>query len=88
MEGVILTGLFHLFRLSAACRGWQWCNRSRKPHKQQAPIARSFPPLTLVLNRADGTSNNISVNHTYNEQQIDWFKEGAALNIIRKQFAG
>jgi len=44
-------------------------------------------PLTLVLNHKDGSVDNISVNHTYNEQQIDWFKEGAALNIIRKQFA-
>ncbi len=45
-------------------------------------------PLTLVLNHADGTTDNITVNHTYNEQQIEWFKEGAALNIIRKQFGG
>jgi aconitate hydratase len=44
-------------------------------------------PLTLVLNHADGTSDAILVNHTYNEQQIEWFKEGAALNIIRKEFA-
>jgi aconitate hydratase len=27
------------------------------------------------------------VNHTYNEQQIEWFKAGAALNIIRAQVA-
>jgi aconitate hydratase len=27
------------------------------------------------------------VNHSYNEQQIEWFKEGGALNIIRKEFA-
>jgi aconitate hydratase len=45
-------------------------------------------PLSLVLNHADGTTDSISVNHTYNEQQIEWFKEGAALNIIRKQFGG
>jgi aconitate hydratase len=45
-------------------------------------------PLTLVLNHVDGTSESILVNHTYNEQQIEWFKEGAALNIIRKEFAG
>lgn len=45
-------------------------------------------PLTLVLNHADGTSDSILVNHTYNAQQIEWFKEGAALNIIRKEFAG
>ena len=43
--------------------------------------------LTLVLNHADGTSDTIQVNHSYNEQQIEWFKEGAALNIIRRDFA-
>ena len=45
-------------------------------------------PLTLVLNHSNGTSENITVNHTYNQQQIEWFKAGAALNIIRKQVAG
>jgi aconitate hydratase len=42
-------------------------------------------PLTLVLTHDDGSTENISVNHTYNEQQIEWFKAGGALNIIRKQ---
>jgi aconitate hydratase len=45
-------------------------------------------PLTLVLQHKDGSSDTISVNHTYNEQQIEWFKAGGALNIIRKQAAG
>ncbi|HYG50162.1 MAG TPA: aconitate hydratase [Flavobacteriales bacterium] len=40
-------------------------------------------PLTLVLNHADGTSHEIKANHTYNAQQIEWFKAGGALNIIR-----
>ncbi|HEY0030262.1 MAG TPA: aconitate hydratase [Bacteroidia bacterium] len=40
-------------------------------------------PLTLALNHADGTKEEIKVNHTYNEQQIEWFKAGGALNIIR-----
>ncbi|MCU0421821.1 MAG: aconitate hydratase [Bacteroidia bacterium] len=40
-------------------------------------------PLTLVLNHSNGTTDNISVNHSYNEQQIEWFKAGGALNIIR-----
>jgi aconitate hydratase len=38
------------------------------------------------LHHADGTTDAIVANHTYNEQQIEWFKAGAALNIIRKQF--
>ncbi|MGN7202877.1 aconitate hydratase [Pedobacter sp. SAFR-022] len=42
-------------------------------------------PLTVVLNHADGTKDEISVNHSYNAQQIEWFKAGGALNIIRKQ---
>lgn len=44
-------------------------------------------PLTLVVKHADGTTNSISCNHTYNEQQIEWFKAGGALNIIRKSIA-
>lgn len=45
-------------------------------------------PLTLVFTHADGTRDTIIANHTYNQQQIEWFKAGAALNIIRKQVAG
>ncbi|TDQ07557.1 aconitate hydratase [Pedobacter metabolipauper] len=44
-------------------------------------------PLTLVLNHADGTKESISVNHSYNAQQIEWFKAGGALNIIRREAA-
>lgn len=40
-------------------------------------------PLRVKLNHADGTSDSFNVNHTYNEQQIEWFKAGGALNIIR-----
>lgn len=44
-------------------------------------------PLTIVLNHADGTSEEIMANHTYNEQQVEWFKAGGALNIIRANVA-
>jgi aconitate hydratase len=44
-------------------------------------------PLTMVFTHKDGTSDTILANHTYNAAQIEWFKEGGALNIIRKQFA-
>jgi len=42
-------------------------------------------PLTIVLHHADGSSESIITNHTYNDQQIEWFKAGGALNIIRKK---
>ncbi|MEY4192394.1 MAG: hypothetical protein RJA00_625 [Bacteroidota bacterium] len=44
-------------------------------------------PLQMVLNHADGSSDTITVNHSYNDQQIDWFKAGGALNIIRRSVA-
>lgn len=43
-------------------------------------------PLTIIAHHADGTKDEIQVNHTYNQQQIEWFKAGSALNIIRKEF--
>jgi aconitate hydratase len=46
----------------------------------------SFAPeksLTIELVHADGSTESFAVNHTYNEQQIEWFKAGGALNIIR-----
>lgn len=42
-------------------------------------------PLTLMLDHADGSSESFSVNHTYNQSQIEWFIAGSALNLIRKQ---
>ena len=39
-------------------------------------------PLTLTAHHADGSSYEIVVNHTCNQNQIDWFKSGSALNGI------
>ncbi|HXJ99657.1 MAG TPA: aconitate hydratase [Gelidibacter sp.] len=44
-------------------------------------------PLTIAFVHTDGTKDVIKVNHTYNQQQIDWFNEGSALNLIKKQNA-
>lgn len=44
-------------------------------------------PLTLVLHHSDGSEDRISVNHTYNASQIEWFKAGSALNLMAKKFA-
>ncbi|HBH22832.1 MAG TPA: aconitate hydratase [Cytophagales bacterium] len=41
-------------------------------------------PLTIVVKHADGSQDEIKANHTYNENQIEWFKAGSALNLIRK----
>lgn len=42
-------------------------------------------PLKVLLNHADGSRDEILVNHTYNEGQIAWFKAGSALNIVKEQ---
>ena len=44
-------------------------------------------PLTLVIHHSDGSEESISVNHTYNANQIEWFKAGSALNLMAKKFA-
>jgi len=40
-------------------------------------------PLTLVLHHSDGSRDSFDVNHTYNQQQIEWVQAGSALNKIR-----
>ncbi len=40
--------------------------------------------LTLKLTHEDGSSDEISLNHSFNEEQIKWFKAGSALNLLRK----
>ncbi|MEM7182405.1 MAG: aconitate hydratase [Spirochaetota bacterium] len=42
-------------------------------------------PLTAVLNHKDGSTEEISVKHTFNKNQIEWFKAGSALNLIKQQ---
>ncbi len=51
----------------------------------------SFSPgkdLTLVINHQDGSKEEIQAKHSYNENQIEWFRAGSALNLIRKQNKG
>lgn len=44
-------------------------------------------PLTLLISHADHTEETIQLNHTYNAGQIEWFKAGSALNLIKQQVA-
>ncbi|PHR10663.1 MAG: aconitate hydratase [Aequorivita sp.] len=44
-------------------------------------------PLTIEIVHKDGSKNMIKVNHTYNDAQIKWYREGSALNLIKKQNA-
>ncbi len=44
-------------------------------------------PLHLEFVHADGSKDVVVANHTYNEQQIGWFKAGSALNLIKQQNA-
>ena len=43
--------------------------------------------LTLEIVHVDGAVDMIKLNHTYNAGQIQWFKEGSALNLIKKENA-
>jgi len=43
--------------------------------------------LTIKVTHADGSEDTILANHTYNASQIEWYREGSALNLIKKQNA-
>ena len=45
-------------------------------------------PVDCVLHKADGTSIEFQANQTLSPDQIEWFKAGSALNLIRQQTAG
>jgi aconitate hydratase len=42
-------------------------------------------PLTIEVVHADGSKDTILANHTYNEAQIGWYREGSALNVIKRE---
>jgi aconitate hydratase len=42
-------------------------------------------PITCILKHKDGTKDQISLNHSYNKSQIEWFKAGSALNVLRNK---
>ena len=42
-------------------------------------------PLTVLLHHTDGTKDQFSVNQTFNAAQIEWFKAGSALNLIKAE---
>ncbi|HSP39816.1 MAG TPA: hypothetical protein VLN46_00180, partial [Gillisia sp.] len=44
-------------------------------------------PLSIELIHTDGSKDIITANHTYNQSQIEWYKNGSALNLIKKQSA-
>lgn len=43
-------------------------------------------PLKMIVKHSDGTTDEIWLNHSYNENQIEWFKAGSALNLVAQQF--
>ncbi len=48
---------------------------------------KDFAPnkeLIVTLKHSDGKTDTFKVNHTYNMQQIEWFKAGSALNNLQK----
>ena len=41
--------------------------------------------ITAVIHHADGSEDRILLDHTLNEEQVEWFKAGSALNVLRKK---
>ena len=45
-------------------------------------------PVACVLHKADGSEVKFEALHTFSDEQVEWFKAGSALNIVRKKGAG
>ncbi len=45
-------------------------------------------PVNMTISHADGSSSDIATKHTFSEDQLDWFRAGSALNLIRQRTAG
>ena len=61
-------------------------NRIREDDKIDITGLKEFTPgkqLMMFLYHSDGTSESFPVNHSYNNSQIEWFRAGSALNLIR-----
>jgi aconitate hydratase len=44
--------------------------------------------VTCVLHHPDGTAHEFAAQHTMSAEQIEWFRAGSALNIIRQDQGG
>ena len=51
----------------------------------QLEMEKAGQQLKVVLHHSDGTTDDFMANQTYNENQIEWFKAGSALNLIKSQ---
>ncbi len=53
-------------------------------------LAKLTPDVNVdvVIHHEDGSEDRIQVAHTLNREQIEWFKAGSALNLLRQQSAG
>ena len=47
-----------------------------------------YKPVACVLHKADGSSVEFEALHTFSVAQVEWFKAGSALNIVRQKVAG
>ena len=56
------------------------------PHQfdEKSQIVFLFQPVVATLKHSDGSQEDITLNHTFNEQQITWFKAGSALNRMKE----
>jgi len=63
-------------------------DKIRESDKFDITGLQEFSPgrqLTVILIHQDSTKDKFAVNHSYNDAQIEWFKAGSALNLIRKK---
>ena len=59
----------------------------RFPISDELTLTLTFQPVIATIKHSDGSTEEISLNQTFNEQQIEWFQSGSALNKMKEVFA-
>ena len=60
-----------------------------RPHQRARPRRRSrrTSPCTCQIVKPDGTTIDFRGNQTFSDEQIEWFRAGSALNIVKQRVA-
>ena len=58
-----------------------------RPHQRARPAAEARPERRCEIVKPDGTIIPFEGVHTFSDEQVEWFKAGSALNVVRRKVA-
>ena len=56
-----------------------------RPVEETRNVTRTGGIVSYCIEHVNGTSEEIILNHSYSNSQIEWFKTGSAMNVLRNR---